>query len=51
MKATKVTHHKEIRIRVDFSYNSLMTLKLKQIEDAKCRDGACTVSTIYRRGI
>src|SRR5664280_582805 len=35
MKATKVTHHKEIRIRVDFPYNSLLTLQLKQIPDAK----------------
>jgi len=35
MKATKIIHRKEIRIRVDFPYNWEATLKLKQIEDAK----------------
>lgn len=33
MKATKITHNKETCIQIDFPYNSLLTLKLKQITD------------------
>ena len=35
MKASKITHRNEIRIRVDFPYNVEITSKLRQIEDAK----------------
>jgi len=35
MKATKITHRNETRIRVDFPYDSDSTLKLKQIPDAR----------------
>lgn len=35
MKATKVTHRNETRIRVDFPYNQEMVSKLKQIPDAR----------------
>jgi site-specific recombinase XerD len=35
MKLSKIIHRKETRIRVDFAYNSLMTLTLKQIPDAR----------------
>jgi hypothetical protein len=35
MKASKITHRNETRIRVDFPYNAASTLKLKQIPDAR----------------
>lgn len=35
MKASKITHRNEIRIRVDYPYNAEITSKLRQIEDAK----------------
>lgn len=35
MKASKITHRNEIRIRVDFPYNAEITSKLRQIEDSK----------------
>jgi site-specific recombinase XerD len=35
MKASKITHRNEIRIRVDYPYNAVITSKLRQIEDAK----------------
>jgi integrase/recombinase XerD len=35
MKASKVTHRNEIRIRIDFSYNAEWVSKLRQIPDAR----------------
>jgi integrase/recombinase XerD len=35
MKASKITHHNELRIRVDFPYDAALSLKLKQIPDAR----------------
>lgn len=35
MKASKITHRNEIRIRVDYPYNAEITSKLRQIEDAR----------------
>lgn len=35
MKATKVEHHSEFRIRIDFIYNSKIIGLLKQIDDAR----------------
>ena len=35
MKATKITHRNETRIRVDFPYNAEMVSKLRQITDAR----------------
>jgi site-specific recombinase XerD len=35
MKASKITHSKELRIRVDFPYDSQKTLVLKQITDTR----------------
>lgn len=35
MKASKIKHRNEIRIRVDYPYNAEITSKLRQIEDAK----------------
>ena len=35
MKATKITHRNEARIRVDFPYNAEMVSKLRQIPDAR----------------
>ena len=35
MKATKITHRNEIRIRVDFPYSSELVSKLRQIADAR----------------
>ena len=35
MKASKITHRKELRIRVDFPYDSQKTLVLKQITDTR----------------
>jgi len=35
MKASKITHHNELRIRVDFPYDSQKTLQLKQINDTR----------------
>ncbi len=33
MKISKITHHHEVRIRVDFAYNAEITTKLRQIPD------------------
>ncbi|MDO9154149.1 MAG: phage integrase N-terminal SAM-like domain-containing protein [Paludibacter sp.] len=35
MKATKITHRREVRIRVDFPYNAQATVRLKQIPDTR----------------
>lgn len=35
MKATKITHRNELRIKVDFPYNSDIALRLKQISGAR----------------
>ncbi len=35
MKASKITHRNETRIRIDFPYNQEIALKLKQIPDCK----------------
>ena len=35
MKASKITHQNEIRIRVDFQYNQELVAKLRQITDAR----------------
>lgn len=35
MKASKITHRNETRIRVDFPYNAEMVTKLRQIPDAR----------------
>jgi hypothetical protein len=35
MKASKITHRKELRIRVDFPYDSQKTIVLKQITDTR----------------
>ncbi len=35
MKASKITHHNELRIRVDFPYNTEMVSRLRQIPDAR----------------
>jgi len=35
MKATKITHRNETRIRVDFPYNAELVSKLRQIPDAR----------------
>ncbi|WP_243345527.1 tyrosine-type recombinase/integrase [Parabacteroides sp. FAFU027] len=35
MKASKITHRNEIRIRIDFPYNQEIALKLKRIPDCK----------------
>ena len=35
MKASKITHRNETRIRVDFPYNAEMVSKLRQISDAR----------------
>ena len=35
MKLSKITHHNELRIRVDFAYNAETTARLKQIPDAR----------------
>ena len=35
MKASKIVHRSEIRIRVDFGYNAELVSKLRQIADAR----------------
>jgi len=35
MKATKITHRNELRIRIDFPYNNELVSQLKQIQDAR----------------
>jgi len=35
MKATKITHRNELRIRIDFPYNHELVSQLKQIQDAR----------------
>ena len=35
MKASKILHRSEIRIRVDFGYNAELMSKLRQIADAR----------------
>ena len=35
MKASKILHRPEIRIRVDFGYNAELVSKLRQIADAR----------------
>ncbi|MFZ4582776.1 MAG: hypothetical protein ACOYM7_09015, partial [Paludibacter sp.] len=35
MKLSKITHRRELRIRVDFTYNAEATARLKQIPDAR----------------
>jgi len=35
MKLSKITHRRELRIRVDFAYNAEATARLKQIPDAR----------------
>lgn len=35
MKLSRITHKKEIRIRVDFPYNAAVTTRLRQIPDAR----------------
>ena len=35
MKASKITHHNELRIRIEFPYNSEATSRLKQIPDTR----------------
>jgi len=35
MKISKITHHHEVRIRVDFPYNAEETARLKQIPDTR----------------
>ena len=35
MKASKITHHNELRIRVEFPYNAEATSKVKQIPDTR----------------
>ena len=35
MIISKITHHKEVRIRVDFPYNAEVTTRLKQIPDTR----------------
>ena len=35
MKASKIQHRSEIRIRVDFGYNAELVSKLRQIADAR----------------
>ena len=35
MKASKVTHRNELRIRVDFPYNASLALKIKEITDVR----------------
>ena len=45
MKASKILHRLEIRIRVDFGYNAELVSKLRQIADARSSKtmGAWTV--------
>ena len=35
MKISKITHHNEVRIRVDFPYNAQTTALLRQIPDTR----------------
>jgi len=35
MKASNITHHNELRIRVDFPYNQELVSQLKKIPDTR----------------